>query len=224
MEHSADAGTARVLERSGAQSAEQETVAQAGPLTGQQPFQGLNCARACIGRELLFGPPAPVVFGLSPIGRRAITYGEGGVRLLLGVSRPVAEDSIVFGQAPCGRGRMQRRNVACLGLLPASQHGMSDIKDLYADRYGEPRVGEKVFIVTCQQKDAWEGHNQEASEIVPEKPEATQASGTATLTVLPYMHKGCTRDAQGNNTGAIPEQHAWYWRGGPELAGANPVG
>jgi hypothetical protein len=76
-----------------------------GPLTGQQHFQGINSARACIGREMLWDPPAPVVFGLNPVGQLTITNGEEGVRLRLKVSGPVAEDIMVFGQAPCNAGR-----------------------------------------------------------------------------------------------------------------------
>jgi len=32
------------------------------------------------------------------------------------------------------------------GLLPAPQNGMSDITDIYVAIYGEPPVGQKVFI------------------------------------------------------------------------------
>ena len=145
-------------------------LGQSGPLTGQQHFQGINSARARIRREPLWAPPAPVVFGLNPVGQLVINNGENGVRLLLRVSGPAAEDIMVFGQAPCSAGRTKRRNVAYLGLLPIPQEGMSDITKMYVARYGEPRPGEKVFIVTRQQKDGWEGYDQQTSEIVPEKP------------------------------------------------------
>src|ERR1035437_3295453 len=62
-----------------------------GPLTGQQLFQGLNSARACIGKkELLLVPPAPVVFEPNPVGQLTLTNGEDGVRVLLRVSGPVS--------------------------------------------------------------------------------------------------------------------------------------
>ena len=92
-----------------------------GPLTGQQLFQGLNSARACIGKkELLLVPPAPVVFEPNPVGQLTATNGENGVRLLLEVSGRVTEDIMVFGQAPCSAGRMKRRNVAYLAPMPVS--------------------------------------------------------------------------------------------------------
>jgi hypothetical protein len=178
-----------------------------GPLTGQQLFQGLNSARACIGRnELLLAPPAPVVFGPNPVAQLTIRNGEDGVRLLLNVAGQVTEDIMVFGQAPCSAGRMKRRNVAYLGLLPAPQDGQSDITAIYVARYGEPRPGEKVFIVTCQQKDGWEGFDKETNEIVPDKPAVQQASNIGGLTLQSLMHKGCTSDAQGIGSQPVPDQ------------------
>jgi hypothetical protein len=199
---------------------------ESGPLTGQQLFQALNSARACIHLPPLWEVPAPVVFTDNPVGRLTLLNGEDGVRLLLRVSGPVTEDIMVFGQAPCSAGRMKRRNVAYLGLLPAPQDGMSDITDIYVARYGEPRAREKVFIVTCQQKDGWEGDDQETNEIVPEKPAGQQAAGTATLTLQSLMYKGCTRDAQGTNT-VVPRQHDDGSAGGaPGVQGvsAGPAG
>jgi hypothetical protein len=149
-----------------------------------------------------------VVFGLNPVGQLVITNGEDGVRLLLSVVGPVAEDIMVFGQAPCSAGRTKRRNVSYLGLLPVPQDGLSDVTELYVARFGEPRPGEKVFIVTCQQKDGWEGFDKETSEIVPDKPAGQQAVSTVALTLQSLMHKGCTRDAQGISSQAVPEAQA----------------
>jgi len=179
-------------------------LSQRGPLTGQQLFQGINSARACLGLDILRMPPAPVSFGINPVGQLVITNGDEGVRLLLRVGGPVAEDIMVLGQAPCNAGRSKRRNVAYLGLLPAPQNGLSDITDIYIARYGEPRPGEKVFIVTRQQKDSWEGFDKETRERVPEKPAGQQAAATGALPLTHHMHKGCTRDAQGTVSPSIP--------------------
>jgi hypothetical protein len=201
---------------------------QEGPLTGQQHFQGICSARACIGKEMLLWPPAPVVFSMNQVGKLTITNVEGGARLLLRVSGPVVEDIMVFGQAPCSAGRSKRRNVAYLGLLPPPQNGMSDITDIYVARYGEPNPGTKIFILTRQQKDGWEGLDHETNEIVPEKPTGQQAASTVALTLFPHMHKGCTRDAQGTCTMPVPEIHGssklgvpgGQEAGKPEVAGS----
>jgi hypothetical protein len=185
-------------------------LGQSGPLTGQQHFQGINSARARVGRAMLLEPPAPVVFGRNPVVELTISYGEDGVRLLLKVNGPVLEDIMVFGQASCSAGRTKRRNVSYLGLLPAPQSGLSDITALYVARFRAPRPGDKVFIVTRQQKDGWEGFDKETSEIVPEKPEGRQASEPGAVTLKVHMHKGCTRDAKGNKALAgpkLPECH-----------------
>ncbi len=195
-----------------------ERLGQSGPLSGQQHFQGINSARARIGREMLLNPPEPVVFGPNPVGPLTITNGEDGVRLWLNVSGPLAEDIMVFGQAPCSAGRSKRRNVSYMGLLSVPQAGICEITELYIARYGEPRAGQKVFIVTVQQKDGWEGCELETSEIVPEKPAEQQASGTEVLTLQSHMHKGCTRDAQGSGSQVVPMQQA----SGEEEAGGNP--
>jgi hypothetical protein len=47
-----------------------------------------------------------VVFAPNPVGQLVITNDDNGVRLLLPISGPVAEDIMVFGQAPCSSGRL----------------------------------------------------------------------------------------------------------------------
>ena len=170
-------------------------LGQSGPLHGQMHFVGLNTARACIGRPPLWDPPEPVTFGPNPVGALTILNTEKGPRLLLEVTAPVTDDIMVFGQAPCSAGRTKRRNVAYLGLLPAPVDGLSDITDLYVARYGGLPPGQRIFIVTRQQRNGWEDHDQETNEIIPLAPQETAALSTPALSLKPYMHKGCTRDA-----------------------------
>ena len=114
---------------------------------------------------------------------------------------------MVFGQAPCKAGRTKRRNVSYLGLLPVAMDGMSDITDLYKAKFGEPRPGTKIFIVTCQQKNGWQGFDQQTSAVVPDRPEAQQAILRPEYGQNPYMHKGSTRGAQGTVAplGGLPQ-------------------
>jgi hypothetical protein len=194
-------------------------LAQKGPLTGQQFWQAINSVRGCVGLSPAVEPPAPVAFGPSVVGRLTITNDENGVRLWLAVSGEPSEDVMLFGQEPCPSGRSKRRNVAYLGLVPPPTGGMTEITHLYTARYGEPRPGRKVFIVTCQQKNGWKGLDRETSAIVPNRPEtqppvaeptppqaarpdAIAPTGAPALAKLPtshipYMHKGGTRAVQG---------------------------
>jgi hypothetical protein len=174
-------------------------LGQSGPLTGQMHFVGINSARACIGREMLMEPPEPVVFGANPVEELTMRWEAGRVKMELRVPAAVREDIMVFGQGPCSAGRSKRRNVSYLGVLPKPVDGVSDITELYVGRFGEPRAGEKVFIVVRQQANGWEGEAWEVSEVVPERVFEGQAAGEAGLTLHVHMHKGCTREVQGIN-------------------------
>ena len=165
----------------------------------------------CVHLPPVWEPPARVVFNLSPVRELVITNDEDGVRLFLRLAAAPTEDIMVFGQEPCSAGRSKRRNVSYLGLLPPPVGGLSEITALYKARYGEPRPGRKVFIVTCQQKNGWKGLDQEASEVVPDRPEAQQMASEAAASGAPvpaetgnsqkpFMHKGCTWDAEGSAT------------------------
>jgi hypothetical protein len=119
---------------------------------------------------MLWEPPSPVVFGPNPVEALSVSQGDEGISLRLSVSGSVVEDIMVFGAAPCSAGRKKCRNVAYLGLLPAPVGGVSDITEMYVKRYGEPEPGKRVFIRTRQQRNGWEGHHKDTSEVVPAKP------------------------------------------------------
>ena len=163
---------------------------QRGPLTGEQFYASINSVLGCVGLPALTEPPVRVLFALSPVRGLVVTNDERGVRLFVRVAAAPTEDIMVFGQAPCSAGRSKRRNVSYLGLITAAQAGLSEITALYVARFGEPGVGQRVFIVTRQQKDGWEGFDQETHQIVPEKPAGQAATAPEALPLPPYMHKG----------------------------------
>ena len=177
---------------------------QSGWRSGQQHLVAVNVSQFRVGEPALWTPPDPVVFGPSPVGQLTATNGENGVRLMLSVTGPVTEKIMVFGQAPCSAGRMKHRNVAYLGLLPPPKDGAVDITDIYVARYGEPKPGEKLFIVTRQQKNGWEDHDKVTNDIVPGAPELQQAPPKPTLPLKAHMYNGCTPDAQGTLQPAVP--------------------
>ena len=158
---------------------------QCGALTGQQHFVGINAARARIGREMLLWPPPPVAFGPNPVAALSLRYVDGRLRLELRLSGPVAEDIMVFAQAPCSPGWKKWRHGTCLGLLPAPQDGISDITEIYRQAFGEPEPGRKVFIRTRQQRDGWEGEANDLNLLVPVNPLAVQNRTSVPLVQLP---------------------------------------
>jgi hypothetical protein len=192
----------------GAQVMSHPRLAQKGPLTGQQLWQAISTVRAIVGLpETLEVPPRPV-FSLSNVGRLVIENGADGVRLFLTVSGELNEDIMVFGQAPCSHGRYKRRNVSYLGLLPPAIGGLSEITRLYKAKFGEPRPGRKIFIVTCQEKDGWKGLDQETNATVPERPKDLQATAETANGQIPYMHTGCTPDADWDGVPVVGQSKA----------------
>jgi hypothetical protein len=172
-------------------------LGQSGPLTWQQHFIGINSVLARVGRGLLVWPPEPVVFGPKPVKGLSISYCNGRVRITLRVSRPVVEDIMVFGQAPCSAGRKKWRHGAYLGMLPAPIGGESDITRIYIAKYGEPEPGKKVFIRTRQQRNGWEDEAKDTSEVVPAKAVVTarprRAGGVVPGRRAGRMQPRCTR-------------------------------
>ena len=72
-----------------------------GPLTGQQFFESINCARACINREPFFdAPPAKETFALNPVGALSVVNGPQGLRLLLAVDHLLGAPSFWFPPSP----------------------------------------------------------------------------------------------------------------------------
>jgi hypothetical protein len=190
----------------GAQVMSHPRLAQKGPLTGQQCWQAISTVRAIVGLPETIEVPARPVFSHSNVGPLVIENGTDGVRLYLAVSGELDTDIMVFGQEPCSRGRYKRRNVSYLGLMPPPIGGLSEITRLYQAKFGQPRPGQKVFIVTCQEKEGWKGLDRETSATVPERPMDLQPTAEPADGHPVYMHTGCTRDAIG--TVAPPVSHS----------------
>jgi hypothetical protein len=172
-------------------------LAAKGPLTGQQLWTGISTTRAVVGLpESLEVPPRPV-FGPSNLGPLTIENDENGPRLYVTVTGDLPEDIMLFAQAPCSRGRYKRRNVSYIGLLPPPIGNRSEITHLYKTKFGSPRAGQKIFLITCQQKAGWKGVDRETSATVPDPPSALPQPATTPTSHTLHMHTGCSPDAQG---------------------------
>ena len=151
------------------------------------------------------------------------------MRLLLTVGA-AAEDIMLFGQAPCSAGRMKGRRVCYLGLLGPAVNGQCDITAPYVARHGQPRPGQKIFIVTCQTKNGWKAQDHMTSAIVPPKPLPGQEPKSRPITpeaaavlevpgtqsapaqrdssLSSAVYKGNTPDARGLHT-TLKRVHPW---------------
>jgi hypothetical protein len=192
----------------GAQVMSHPRLGQKGPLTGSQFWQAISTVRATVGLPESLEVPVRPVFSQSKVGPLVAENGADGVRLYLVVSAELTEDVMVFGQEPCSRGRYKRRNVSYLGLVPPPIGGRSEITQLYKAKFGEPRPGQKVFIVTCQERDGWKGLDQETSATVPERPTDLQATAETASSQIRYMHTGCTGGAEGIAAPAVGHSQA----------------
>jgi hypothetical protein len=143
-------------------------------MSGQQLCVKINSTLRCVGQPPVNEPPLPVVFSPNPVGGLTIDYDQdGNLRLRVAVGAAL-EDIMLFGEAPCSAGRMKHRRVCYLSLLGPATDGQCDITAPYVARYGQPRPGQKVFVVTCQHKNGWKAQDHVTSAIVPPKPPAEE--------------------------------------------------
>jgi len=137
-----------------------------GPLTGQLLFHKLNFVLRLVGREPLEWPVRREVFRPNPVGELKIQWEHGQLRLKLRVKGPMADDIMVYGEAPVSAKRNKPRHPLYLGVLPASGRASVpacapsagrwfDITDWYVARFGVPEAGKKVILCTQQQRNGW---------------------------------------------------------------------
>ena len=73
----------------------------------------------------------------------------------------------LLGTAPCSRGISVPRRFTILGPLPAPSAGVSDITDLYVEKYDAPPVGSRIFIRTLQIINGWQDLPKQTTATVP---------------------------------------------------------
>lgn len=147
---------------------------QAGTLDGCQLFKKINSVLATCQRELLFDPPPLPQFNQNPVEGFEVRKAKDRPVFRLKVSRkvrwqarPLLEDIMVFGWAPCNAGAEKNSLYAFLGLLRPPANGESDITEMYLakleewrklenKRYHVPLEGSRVFIRVWQQVNGWE--------------------------------------------------------------------
>ena len=143
------------------------SLGQYAHLSGHQLWVKIDNTLRLIGREAVYEPPAPVIFGSQPVsGLVTATDAEGAVRLLLNVNA-APEDIMVYGQPACSPGRMKPRRLYYLGLFRSVDSGQYDITPLYTARFVPPRSRQKVFVLTCQHQNGWKGPDYITSTIIP---------------------------------------------------------
>ena len=77
-----------------------------------------------------------------------------------------------------------------LGLAGPATDGQCDITDLYTARFGQPRPGQKVFIVTCQTRNGWKARPSVFSVVVPPPTQPVEQEVTAATKVTTFCGPG----------------------------------
>ena len=124
-------------------------------LNGYNFFVSLNTRRADLGLPQFDLPPAQPVFPPNPVDELVLISMAGTVTLKLHVTGPPAQYTLVCGPAPVRSAVRYVDHFPFLGLLPPPKDAWCDVTELYVARYRVPKVGEAVWIRTCQHIDGW---------------------------------------------------------------------
>ncbi len=136
-------------------------------LNGYNHFVSINAARAAKALSLFDLPPAVPTFPPNPVAELAISNAGDNLSLKLHVTSQPGQYTLVCGAAPVSAGVRCVQHFVFLGFLPAAEDGWSDITELYVKRYGQPPVGQVVYLRTSQHIDGWVDVAKEASAVVP---------------------------------------------------------
>ena len=118
-------------------------------------FASLNIRRADLNLPQFDLPPAEPRFIKNPIDELTVSFAGGVPTIMLHVSSPPAQFTLVWGAAPVRSGVRSVQHFHFLGLLPPPKDGWSDITALYVARFGVPKPNWAVWIRTCQHFDGY---------------------------------------------------------------------
>ena len=139
-------------------------------LIGSVLYQKLNFPRVKIGLPPLEAPSRRPSFPPNPVSELLVVRTGRGLRLMVRVSRPPTQYTLVYGSPPLKAGRASCSTFCYLGLLPEPRNGLCDITQLYCKRYGAPPLNSKLFIRTRQQIEGWQDMPHTSDVLIPRSP------------------------------------------------------
>ena len=137
------------------------------PVSGYAYFMSVNGKCAAKGLPQFDTPPPVPTFNANPVAELAATNTNGVITLKVRVPSQPAQYTLVLGARSVSTGVRCVQHFPFLDFLPDPVDGWSDITALYVARYGRPRVGDVVFIRTCQQIDGWTDVPKQTSVKIP---------------------------------------------------------
>ncbi len=127
-----------------------------GPLTGSLLFNKLNCVNLGSGLALLNDPPAKPVFPDMALTSLAIANAAGVISIKLTAPTDPGETTYLRASPAQSAGRWCLPPFRVIGQCPAPVAASVDITNLYAQHYGDPVVGSKIFVQAYQIVDGHE--------------------------------------------------------------------
>jgi hypothetical protein len=138
-----------------------------GALTGLQLFVRVNCNLLLIGQPTVSDPPDIPNFAPSPCTGLVVTNTGGTIAVKLAAGSDWNDYTIVRACAPLSQGIQVCNDFRVLGQPPAPAQGFSTITTLYANKFGAPSVGSKVFVQVQQIINGYEDLPTQFEAIVP---------------------------------------------------------
>ena len=142
-------------------------LGQSGPMTGLQLFLKLNATLEQFGGERVDAPPALPVFAANAVQNVAITNTAGVIAIKLTVPGDPGTNTIVRATAPQAQGIAKSANYRILGTCPVPVQGSADITAMYANKFGTPPVGTKIFVTVNQYQNGYQSPRTSFAAIVP---------------------------------------------------------
>lgn len=119
-----------------------DSLGQSIVLTGHQYFVGVNTSLLNAGSALITTPPTDTT--LNPVAPASI-YADAGGAVLLFYTAPVAGDFVLAAASKVlSGGRFFNKAFSQFGV-DSSAAGVQDISDQYADQFGVPLTGKRIF-------------------------------------------------------------------------------
>ena len=140
---------------------------QSGPLTGLHLFIRVNCKLALFGLEPLNTPPPPPEFPELAPQDLVITNTAGVIAVKLVCPADPGDNTVLRASPPQSAGVGTCREFRIIGTCPAPVAGLADITEHYANCFGEPPVGRRIFLRASTMVSGFENLPREFRALVP---------------------------------------------------------
>lgn len=142
-------------------------LGMSGPLTGIQLYCKINASLAEVGGSPTVTVPAAPAFATLPISGLEIINTAGVNAISLLTTGSPSEACMLRAARPVKQGVYRCPEVVSIGTLTSPVGGKINISTAYKARFGEPLVGQKIFVQVNENLLGWQGQRSTYSATVP---------------------------------------------------------